>query len=86
MKFKKGMQVRVKTREEALAIYGPSESYEINMTYGYVPNEMNKWLNKVVTIRTAGIDSVTLEEVGYTWHEDMFKSRTLLSFKNLYEN
>ena len=86
MQLKNGMKVRIKTRKQAIKQYGLSNySAEIMMPYGYVPSTMDALLNTVVTVNKTNYNQVTLKNIAFTWHKDMFKPLYVLSFKSLYK-
>ena len=86
MRLKVGQKVRVRSWKDLTNLYGLKDSGNIKMPYGYVRGQMCKFLNKIVTIGTIHGKRITIQEYHFTWHRDMFKPMTVLSFKNIYTN
>lgn len=84
MKLEKGMKVRIKSRAQALKQYGTNNYGNIAMPFTYM-SYMNAFLNTIVTIESVGHGGqrVTLQDIRYVWHKDMFVVPHLVSFKIL---
>ena len=68
LKYKIGDRVKVRSDLELYKTY----SMENNPFTNTVTADMLKWQGKVVTIRHVG-DQYALEEIGYSWTDDMFE-------------